>query len=153
MRNNPCLVVVCAVCLVLLYGSQHTHAIVQTDKTKGPGVAFIGAEELKGKLSGGQRVAILDVRSSDGYAHSDEKISGALHMKVRRIKHRLSFAPMKGVPKNSLVVTYCSCPADESAIAAARILLQNGFTNVRVLKGGWREWQKISGQTEKKPRL
>jgi len=152
MRNSPWVVVVCAVCLILLSGSEYAHAF-QTDKTKGPGVAFIGAEELKGKLSGGQRVAILDVRSSDGYAHSDEKISGALHMKVRRIKHRLSFAPMKDVPKNSLVVTYCSCPADESAIAAARILLQNGFTNVRVLKGGWREWQKISGQTEKKPRL
>jgi 3-mercaptopyruvate sulfurtransferase SseA len=31
-------------------------------------------------------------------------------------------------------------------------MLENGFKNVRALKGGWNEWLKVSGQTETKQR-
>jgi rhodanese-related sulfurtransferase len=153
MRRMPAIVSLLALCCMLLQQPEHAGASVQTDKSKGPGVAFIGAEDLKTRIASGERVSVVDVRSSESFSNSDQKIRGAVHMKVRRIEHRLGFPPMKDVPRQSLVVTYCSCPADESSIAAARILLQNGFTNVRVLKGGWREWVKVSGQTEKKPRL
>ena len=116
------------------------------------GVALMSAEELKTKLDSDEPVVIIDVRSSETYANSEQKIKGAIHVKVRRLKYRLGLAPLKDAPKNRQIVTYCSCPADESAIAAAKILLESGFTRVRVLKGGWREWVKISGQIEPKPR-
>ncbi|HEY8223892.1 MAG TPA: rhodanese-like domain-containing protein [Pyrinomonadaceae bacterium] len=135
-------------CVALIYQGA---SLTGRSQTKG-GVALMSAEELKSKLDGNEPVIIIDVRSSDTYANSDQKIKGAIHVKVRRLKHRLNFAPLKDVPKDRQIVTYCSCPADESAIAAARILLESGYTRVRALKGGWREWVKISGQTESKPR-
>ena len=118
---------------------------------KGSGIAFMSGEELKAKLAANEPVLVIDVRSSDKYADSKQKIKGAIHVKVRRLNHRMSFAPLKDA-RDREVVTYCSCPADEAAIAAARILLEKGYKRVRVLKGGWTQWVKISGQIESKPR-
>ena len=126
--------------------------LVTGQPAKSSGVALMSAAELKSKLAANEAVVVIDVRSSETYASSDQKIKGAIHVKVRRLEHRLSFPPLKDVPRDREVVTYCSCPADEAAIAAARVLLENGFKRVRVLKGGWREWVKITGQTESKPR-
>jgi len=126
--------------------------IIAQAPAKTTGVAFMTVEELKNKLTANEPVIVIDVRATDTYANSDKKIKGALHFKVRKITQRLNFPPLKDVPRDRTVVTYCSCPADESAVAAARIFLENGFKNVRALKGGWREWVKISGPTESKPR-
>ena len=133
-------------------GYQGTLIVAQAP-AKTSGVAFMSVEELKTILSANEPVVVIDVRSSDTFASSDKKIKGAIHMKVRRISHRLTLPPLKDVPRDRTVVTYCSCPADESAVAAARVFLENGFKNVRALKGGWREWVKVSGPTETKPRL
>ena len=143
------LFVVLTICVAVVY--QDVLASAQSPATSG-GVALMSAEELKTKLAANEGVIVIDVRSSETYASSDQKIRGAVHVKVRRLKHRLSFPPLKDVPRDREVVTYCSCPADEAAIVAARILLENGFKHVRVLKGGWREWVKINGQTQNKPR-
>ena len=127
--------------------------IVAQAPAKTSGVAFISVEELKTRLTANESLIVIDVRSSETFASSDKKIKGAIHMKVRRIEHRLLLPPLKDVPRDRPVVTYCSCPADEAAVSAARVFLENGFKNVRALKGGWREWMKVSGPTETKPRL
>ena len=118
-------------------------AHAQAQKT--PDVAFITAEELKMKMTGSSPVTIIDVRSSEGYAASSTTIKGALHFKLRRLKSRLAFAPLKDLPKDREVVTYCACPKDESSIKAAQILAAGGFTRVKVLQGGWNEWLRASG--------
>ena len=138
------------VLLVVVILNQSVLVIGQAPE-KGAGVAFMSGEELKTKLAANEPVLVIDVRSSEKYADSNQKIKGAIHVKVRRLDHRISFAPLKDA-RDREVVTYCSCPADEAAIAAARILLQKGYKHVRVLKGGWTQWVKISGQIESKPR-
>ena len=111
-------------------------------------VQMISAEELKAKVTANQPVMILDVRSSEGYARSNTTVKGALHFKVRKLKARLAFAPLKDLPKDREIVTYCACPKDESSIAAAQILQASGFKRVRVLQGGWQEWLKANGPVE-----
>jgi rhodanese-related sulfurtransferase len=144
------MITVFAFSLGVLLVAQLSHG--QSDKSKG-GVAFISAEELKAKVAGNESLVVIDVRSSNAFADSDRKIKGAIHVKLRRLEHRLSFAPLKEMPRDRQVVTYCSCPADEASISAARVMLENGFKNVRALKGGWLEWLRVNGQTEKKPRI
>ncbi|HJY30108.1 MAG TPA: rhodanese-like domain-containing protein, partial [Pyrinomonadaceae bacterium] len=56
--------------------------------------------------------------------------------------------PLKDLPKDREIVTYCSCPKDESSIAAAQILQASGFKRVRVLQGGWQEWMRVNGPVE-----
>ena len=115
-------------------------------------VDLISVEELKAKFSANEAVVIIDVRGSESYANSDSKIKGAIHINVRKLKFRLGFAPLKDVPKDRELVTYCACPSDEASIKAAQILLENGFKKVRVLKGGWQAWQKAAGPVEPRPR-
>jgi rhodanese-related sulfurtransferase len=111
-------------------------------------VEFITAEDLKAKLTRGEPVAIIDVRSAGGLLDSDNKIKGAVYVKLRRLRSRLVFPPLRDVPRDRMVVTYCACPNDESSVRAAQVLLDSGFKQVRVLKGGWLVWQKAKGQVE-----
>lgn len=113
-------------------------------------VGAITAEELKAKLNSNEPVAIIDVRGSEGYAASKSTIQGAWHFKLRRLKSRFKFAPLKDLPKDREIVTYCACPDDESSYSAARIFQEAGFTRVRVLQGGWNEWLKNKGQVQAK---
>ena len=115
-----------------------------------PAIATISAEELKAKVNNNDPVTIIDVRGAEGYAASQTTIKGAFHFKLRRIKSRLRYAPLKDLPKDREIVTYCACPADESSITAAETLQEAGFTRVRVLKGGWSEWLKAKGPVQPK---
>ena len=116
--------------------------------TQAQTVETITAEELMAKLAGNQPVMIIDVRSPQGYAASTTTIKGAIHFKVRKIKSRLKYAPLKDLPKDREIVTYCACPNDESSITAAQVLQASGFTRVRVLQGGWNEWLRAKGPVE-----
>ena len=111
-------------------------------------VQFVTAEELKSKITKNEPVVIIDVRATSGLLEGDNKIKGAVYVKLRRLKARLDLPPLKDVPRNREVVTYCACPNDESSIRAAQVLLDAGFSRVRVLKGGWVSWKKVSGQIE-----
>ena len=125
---------------------------VQAQAPPAPAVATITAEELKTKLTNNHPVTIIDVRSSEGYAASTITVKGALHFKVRKLKSRLAYAPLKDLPKDREIVTYCACPKDQSSIAAAQLLQGSGFTRVKVLQGGWTEWLRVNGPTEPKPK-
>jgi len=65
-------------------------------------------EELKAKVAGNEPVTIIDVRATDAYIGSDNKIKGAIRVKLRRLKARLALAPLKDVPHDREVVTYCA---------------------------------------------
>jgi rhodanese-related sulfurtransferase len=116
-----------------------------------PAIETISADELKAKVTNNQAVTIIDVRSSEGYAAATTTIKGAIHFKVRKLKYRLAYPPLKNLPKDREIVTYCACPKDEASIAAAQILRASGFTRVKVLQGGWLEWLRANGPVE--PRM
>ena len=118
------------------------------NKQTAAAVEMISPEELKEKVAKNDKLTIIDVRSGESFSHSSTVIKGSIHIKVRRLQYRLSFPPLKDVPRDREVITYCSCPSDEASIAAAQILLANGFTRVRALKGGWPQWLRINGQVE-----
>jgi rhodanese-related sulfurtransferase len=84
-------------------------------------------------ISSGKAV-LVDVRDLESYAETH--ITGALHIPLAEIAaHSRQF---EGQPKT--VITYCSCPAEQTSLAAADELRNAGVTNVRVLKGGIAGW-------------
>lgn len=113
-----------------------------------PAVEMISADELKAKVTSNNPVTIIDVRSSEGYAASSTTVKGAIHFKLRKLKSRLVYPPLKDLPKDREIVTYCACPKDQSSIAAAQILQTAGFKRVKVLQGGWQEWMRVNGPVE-----
>jgi len=117
-------------------------------QTSAPAVEMISADELKAKVAGNHPVTIIDVRSSEGYAAATTTVKGAIHFSLRKLKSRLVFPPLKDLPKDREIVTYCACPKDESSISAAQNLQAAGFKRVKVLQGGWQEWLRASGPVE-----
>jgi rhodanese-related sulfurtransferase len=144
-------VVVCMfvpVCLVMTSGPKGNSAeLARTGPVleESSQIAFISAEELKSQMERNQPVTIIDVRSNYGSRGEERKIKGAIHVKLRRLRSRLAFSPLREVTRDQDVVTYCSCPSDEASIRAAEVLIDAGFKRVRVLKGGWVAWLKVNG--------
>ena len=99
-------------------------------------------------MASNQPVLVVDVRAPEVFANSTTTVKGSYHFKVRHLKYRSQFLPFKDLPRNSEIVLYCTCPKDEASIAGAQILRESGFTNVRVLQGGWNEWMKAKGPVE-----
>jgi rhodanese-related sulfurtransferase len=114
--------------------------------------SFITAEELKARMSRNESLTIIDVRSTNSYIQSDSTIKGAIYVKLRRLNSRLSFPPLKGISRESEVITYCACPNDEASLHAVEILSAAGFKRARALKGGWQMWLKVNGPIAPRPK-
>ena len=63
----------------------------------------ITVEELKAKIEKNEPVTIIDLRSESSYESSDKKIKGSVRMITDEIESRL-----KEIPRDTLVVTYCT---------------------------------------------
>lgn len=122
------------------------------EQTKNGPVSLISAEELKAKIAARESVTVLDVRNSSSFSESSEKIPGALHIKLRRLRSRLKFPPLKDLPKDREVITYCACPNEETSMRAAQVLAEAGFTRVRALRSGWQGWLAVGGPVEQRKR-
>lgn len=104
------------------------------------GFRRISVDELKPLFDRGE-VTIIDVRTADQYAQSH--IPGSLQIPLARVDGEAQY-----LPKDKLIVAYCSCPAEESSGQAAQILAYRGVTNVAALTGGIEAWQRRSWPIE-----
>ncbi|MGZ5442884.1 MAG: rhodanese-like domain-containing protein [Thermoanaerobaculia bacterium] len=91
----------------------------------------IAFDDFKKMYDAGE-VTIIDVRSMDQFLASH--IPGSLHIPVTRVEGEIPY-----LPKGKLVVTYCTCPAEESSGVAAAILVKGGVPT-KALVGGMDEW-------------
>ena len=96
-------------------------------------MARVSVDSLGELLDSGERPLIVDVRSA--IAREDGRIPGAIASLVDELTPELL-----AHPKEALIVVYCACPNDASAVLAARKLLERGFKNVRPLAGGIDAW-------------
>lgn len=92
----------------------------------------ISVDELKAKFDRNE-VTLIDVRDMQSYLAAH--IPGALHIPVSLIEGEVSY-----LPKDKPIVTYCTCPAEESSGQAAQILEHAGIRGVAALHGGFQEW-------------
>ena len=96
-------------------------------------MARLSVESLSELLDRGERPLIVDVRSKA--SRDDGRIPGAI------LSLGDELAPeLVAHPKDALIVVYCACPNDASAVIAARKLLERGFRDVRPLAGGIDAW-------------
>jgi rhodanese-related sulfurtransferase len=96
------------------------------------GTALITVDELRAELARGGAV-IVDVRNEQQFAASH--IAGSVHIPFAQVASRAS-----ELPKDKLIVLYCTCPAEESSAGAAQMLASVGVTNTAALRGGLNAW-------------
>ncbi len=88
----------------------------------------ITAEQFYEEYKKNPNICVLDVRNPDEYTHWH--IDGALNIPVNDLRKRLN-----EVPKDKPI--YVHCRVGYRAHLATRILLQNGFENVKNVTGGY----------------
>ena len=96
-------------------------------------MARVSVDSLVELLERGERPLIVDVRSE--IARQDGRIPGAIASPGDVLGPELL-----AHPKDAMIVVYCACPNDASAVLAARKLLEHGFRDVRPLAGGIDAW-------------
>jgi ArsR family transcriptional regulator len=90
-------------------------------------------------------VLVVDVR--DEFVYRMGHIPGALNVPLAEIDRRAG--EVRGRAGRKPVVTYCSCPSEQTAVSAAVALWKLGITSVSVLVGGYPEWVSTGGAVEK----
>lgn len=88
----------------------------------------------------GQAV-VVDVRGSVPYELGH--VAGAVWIPLGFVARRAA-----ELPADKLIVTYCTCKAEESSLEAARILASLGFERLAALRGGYPAWEKAGLPTE-----
>jgi len=100
-------------------------------------VARIGVPEAIQEATRGG-IHIVDVRPAGQRALGH--IRGDLHIPLDQIRARHG-----ELPRDRRLVFYCSCHAEETALEAARVLIQADDTSVAVLVGGYDAWRAAGG--------
>jgi Rhodanese-like domain len=137
-----------------IIGTDRIPASTQTksDQTKAPDVQTITAEELKVKLAKKDPVTILDVRASDSYVSSENKIEGAIFVRFRRLRswlapNRLSRMFPRSGNRHLLCLSKRGNQHPCRACShGSRLPARAGF------EGGWQAWLKANGQWDSRPK-
>jgi rhodanese-related sulfurtransferase len=107
----------------------------------------VSAEEAKQLYLTGTAV-LVDARSLDAYDRSEEHVPGDIRVPPERAE---VFKQI--LPTDHVIVTYCTCPEEQSSTQVARVLVNGGWSDVRVLNGGFSAWSAAGGPVSKKVKL
>ena len=95
------------------------------------GMPHISPAELAVALASADPPLVLDLRGAAMLAETGV-VPGAVAAEHGRLLEAVG-----GWPKSAPIVTLCACPEDAGAVQAARVLLAEGYTAVRPLRGGF----------------
>jgi rhodanese-related sulfurtransferase len=104
-------------------------------------ISLVEAKNLFDKGEG----FFIDARSTTEY--KEGHIKGAINIPVGRIFQYLEKNISK-LPKDKILVSYCSGSHCESSFELAEILKQSGFDRVKTFFNGWVEWVKAGYPVE-----
>ncbi|MBI2215294.1 MAG: rhodanese-like domain-containing protein [Acidobacteria bacterium] len=115
----------------------HDHAALEAEIAKVP---RISPDALAEELKAGTAV-VIDVR--DQRAYIGGHIPDAMQIPLQFVEGEIPY-----FPKDKKLVTYCSCPAEETSGHAVLMLQKGGLTNVAALQGGYDLWVSMKLPTE-----
>jgi len=101
-------------------------------------------------LERGLNPVLLDVRVPADYETSPLSIPKAIRLDPERITQ----GPIDlALDKNQLIVTFCTSPDERTSEQVARLVRRQGWSNVRILKGGLGAWANARLPVESKSHL
>jgi rhodanese-related sulfurtransferase len=97
-------------------------------------VAIISPEETKVLIDIGADPVLVDTRAEEAFRKMH--ITGAINLPWKEV-----IVKPADLPRNRLLVLYCDCSDESTAIDVAGQLIRNwGYTDVKVLKSGLSGW-------------
>ncbi len=96
---------------------------------------MLSAAELKQQLDRGEDILVIDVRSSEEYVGGLGHIKGSRNIAIEDLPRYLD--ELKAYRQRPIVIV---CRTDQRSVKAAQMLIQAGFSDVTVLRGGMEQW-------------
>ncbi len=104
----------------------------------------ITAEELKKMIDGKADIVVVDNQPKTEY--NKAHIPGAVNL-----PWAMEIEGPGDLPRGKLLILYCGCAHEEDSASVADQLIENfGYEEIKLLKGGLSEWQKLGYPIEKK---
>lgn len=76
-------------------------------------------------------------------------IKGAINVPLK--DYDVKKSALDGIPKDRTMIAYCDGAECNSSIELSVKLMKDGYKNVRIFFGGWREWVDANLPIEKQP--
>ena len=102
-------------------------------------------EDVFERLNQGEQPLFIDARRVDAFEASERKLPGAI-----RVDPQDADRAVEAIPRGGLIVVYCTCPREASAVRTSERLHSLGFNDVHVLAGGFDAWESRRFPTEMK---
>ena len=102
----------------------------------------VGPEEVLRKVRSSEETILLDVREGEEYARGH--LPGALLIPRGVLEGQ---APQMLRDPGAEIIAYCG--SGMRSALAADILQEMGYTNIRSLSGGFREWSEMGGPVDR----
>jgi S1-C subfamily serine protease/rhodanese-related sulfurtransferase len=101
-------------------------------------------------MGSGLGPVLLDARVRTDYETSPLSLPGAIRLDPDQIRQ----GPIDlAADKKQLIITFCTSPEERTSAQVARLLRQQGWSNVRILKGGLGAWANARLPVETKSHL
>ncbi len=98
-----------------------------------PDVPRITVKDAKKDFDTGTAV-FIDTHSKVMF--DNEHIKGAINIPFNEMESHMDL-----VPRGKKIITYCSCPAENTSAAVGHFLMEKGISNVYALVGGNNAWK------------
>ena len=117
-----------------------------TDRTDVPTPTMVSRDEARNYFESG---SALFVDARHDFDFNLGHIKGALSVPLKDYDTKKS--ALDGIPKDRLIIAYCDGAECNSSIELSVKLMKDGYKNVRIFFGGWREWVDANLPIEKQP--
>jgi len=95
----------------------------------------ITANELKTRLKNGDQLFFVNIRHHQDWDLAVMKVRGALRVNDDEVEKHL-----EQIPRDRSIIVYSTCPGNEPSILTAKLLQQQGFSDVHFLVGGFKAY-------------
>ncbi len=142
MEFDPQSLLPLAIAAVMLAGMRYLPRLMA-------GVPFEGPRELKDLLDSGKEVLVLDIRTAGEFTGPLGHVAGAVNLPVGELDGRLRDQE-SGLAAYKDEAIFVTCRTENRSPRAVKALKRAGFTNISVLKGGMRGWNRAGLPVEGK---
>lgn len=111
-----------------------------------PGIRFVSLQEAEDVFAAPGASVFIDARPAGVFR--DGHIPGAKNVPYAAGATRIP-AALASLPRNTGLLIYCEGGECQSSQGLAKLLAGDGFTNIRILAGGWDEWARARLPTER----
>jgi rhodanese-related sulfurtransferase len=98
-------------------------------------VTRVTVDEVRARLDRGEPLVMVDARNAEAWGKAETQIPGSVRVPPEDVTRHLA-----DLPQGRAVITYCTCPNEDSSTKVARALEASGFKDVHALHGGFDAW-------------